>query len=134
MVQQFKETGHLVFKSTSALSRGILKQRKGRRTIHFNGVSVNTELLFQTVHSVNQLSAYRAVTSRCNLFGLKEEKGRVGILVDNKILTMVESEEVELLASPPTQAPGNRMQGSVLSFKALEKKIQLTQLCAKAFF
>ena len=51
MAQRFKETGHLVFKSTSALSRGILKQRKGRRTIHFNGDSMNTELLFQTINS-----------------------------------------------------------------------------------
>ena len=35
MVQQFKETGHLVFKSISALSRGILKQKKGKSTVHF---------------------------------------------------------------------------------------------------
>ena len=40
MVQQFRETGHPIFTSTSALSRGILKQRKGKSTIHFNGESV----------------------------------------------------------------------------------------------
>ena len=34
MVQQFKETGHPIFISTSALSRGILKQRRGKSTIH----------------------------------------------------------------------------------------------------
>ena len=66
----------------------------------------NTELLFQTVHSVNQLSVYGAVANWCYQFGLtEEEKGRVAILVDNKIWTMVEPEEVELLASPPTHAP-----------------------------
>ena len=54
--------------------------------------------------------------------------------VDDKILTLVEPEEVELLVSPPTQAPGNTMQGSALSFQTLEKKIQLVQLCEKAFF
>ena len=64
----------------------------------------------------------------------RRKKGRVGIPVDNKILTMLEREEVQLLVSPPTQAPGNRMQGSALNFKALEKKIQLTQLCEIAFF
>ena len=113
MVQQFKETGHLVFKSTSALSRRILKQKKGRRVIHFNGDSMNTELWFQTVHFVNQLNVYAAVANWCCQFGLtEEEKGRVGIPGDNKILTMVEREEV----SPPTQALGNRMQGIVLSF------------------
>ena len=61
MVQRFKETGHLVFKSISALSRGILKQKKGETSIHFKGDSMNTELLFQTIHSVNQLSVYGAV-------------------------------------------------------------------------
>ena len=30
-----------------------------------------------------------------------EEKERVAILVDNKILTVVEPEEVEMLVSPP---------------------------------
>ena len=71
---------------------------------------MNTELLFQTVHSINQLSVYGAVTNWCYQFGLKEEeKGRVGIPVDNKILTMVELEEVHLLVSLPTRAFGNRM-------------------------
>ena len=33
MVQRFKETGHLVFKSINALSRGILKQKKDKDTL-----------------------------------------------------------------------------------------------------
>ena len=63
MVQRFKETGHLVFKSISALSRGLLKQKKGESTKHINGDSMNTELLFQTIYSVYQLSIYGAVSS-----------------------------------------------------------------------
>ena len=52
----------------------------------------------QTVQSVNQLSVYGTVTNWCYQLGLtEEEKGRVGIPVDKKILTMVESEEVQLL-------------------------------------
>ena len=38
MIQRFKETGHPVFKSISALSRGILIQKKGENTIHFKGI------------------------------------------------------------------------------------------------
>ena len=64
----------------------------------------------------------------------EEEKGRVGTIVNNKTLTMVQPEEVELLVSPPTQAPGNRMQGSAVSFQTPEMKIQLAQLCEQAFF
>ena len=37
MVQRFKETSHRIFKSTSALSRGIWMQRRARCTIHTNG-------------------------------------------------------------------------------------------------
>ena len=91
--------------------------------------------MFQTVHSVNHLSIYGAVANWCYQFGLTEEKkGRVAILVDTKMLTMVEPEEVELLALPPTHAPGNRMQRSALNFQTLKKKVQLTQLCENTFF
>ena len=99
---------------------------------HFNG---DTELLFQTVRCVNQLSIYGAVANWCYQFSLtEEEKGRVAILVDKKKLIMVEPKEVELLESSPTQAPGNRVQGGTLIFQLLEKKVQFTQLCERAFF
>ena len=105
-----------------------MKQRRGKSCILFNGDFTNTELLFHTVRSVNQVSVYGAVANWCCQLGLtEEEKGRVAILLDNKNLTMMESEEVELLVSPPTQAPA-------LSFQILEKEVQLTQLCEKKFF
>ena len=47
---------HTEFKRTSAMSRGILKRKKGKETIYFNGDSTDTELVFQTIHCVNQLS------------------------------------------------------------------------------
>ena len=56
------------------------------------------------------------------------------MMVGSKILTMVEPEEAKLLVSPPTQAPGNKVQGGALSFQTPEKKMQLTQLCEEAFF
>ena len=83
---QFKESGHRIFMSTSALSRGILQQRRERSTVHFNGDTVNTELLFQTVHSVNQISVYAAVTNWCYQFGLtNEDKDQVATGVENGI-------------------------------------------------
>ena len=44
VVERFKETGHPVFKSSSALSRGILKRKNDRDTIQFNADASNTEL------------------------------------------------------------------------------------------
>ena len=74
MVQRFKETGHLVFVSISALSRGILKQEKGTTSIHFKGDSMNTEILFQTMHYVNQLSVEGAVANWCYQFGKRRDE------------------------------------------------------------
>ena len=68
MVEPFKDTGHPVFKSISALSRGILKKKNTRDTKHFNADASNTELLFRIFHSVNQLIIYGAVS------GLTEEE------------------------------------------------------------
>ena len=53
---------HPIFKGISALSRGILKIK------HFNVDSSNTELLFRTNHSANQLSINGAVSSLCEEF------------------------------------------------------------------
>ena len=98
VVQRFKETSHLVLKSTSALSRGIPKRNKGFETMHFNGDSANTELLFHTVH---QFSFYRAVVNWCEQFGLtEEEKGRDNLSVNKSILTSVPPQEVQLGFSP----------------------------------
>ena len=66
---------------------GVLKQKKGKTSIHFNGDSMNTELLFQT----------------------EDEKGRASTAADNKILTKLKQEEVQPLVCPPKRATGNRM-------------------------
>ena len=98
--------------------------------IHFNGDTVNTvntELLFQTVHSVSQISVFAAVTDWCYQFGLINEE-QVAIPVDTGISTMVEPNEVEMLVSPPNLALGNKMQGGA-SFRILGKRVQMTQFC-----
>ena len=56
MVERFPETGRPVFKSISALSRGLLKKKNNRDTRHFNADASNTELLFPPIHSAIQLS------------------------------------------------------------------------------
>ena len=99
MVQRFKETGHHIFRSTSALSRGILMRERGRSTIHFNGDTVNTEFLFQKVHSVNLISDYAAATDWCCQLGSTKEEEQVPTPVNNGIYTMVQPEEVATLVS-----------------------------------
>ena len=89
----------------------------------------------QLIHFVNQLSIYGAVANWCYQFGLtEEEKGRANFYVDNKMLTSLKTEEVQLSVSLPTMTLGNRMRENILSFEAVASKIQVTQLCEKAYF
>ena len=93
---------------------------------------MNTELLFQTIHSVNQLSVYAAVANWCHQFGLAEgEKGRASVAVDNKILTMGGTRRSDIIGISSDSGTWNRMQEGAMSFQTLERKIQLPQLCEK---
>ena len=58
----FAESRHPVFRSTSPLSRGVLKSKGGGKlSIHFCA----DETVFRTIISVKQLSIYGAVSELC---------------------------------------------------------------------
>ena len=61
-------------KSISALNRGILKRKNNRDTVHFTADALNTELLYRTIHSANQLSNYGAVACWCENSCLKPDE------------------------------------------------------------
>ena len=56
--KRIKGTGHPVLQNTSALSRGILKRKKGKEPTQMN-------ILFRSVNSVNQLVIYGVVANWC---------------------------------------------------------------------
>ena len=65
MMIKFSESGHPVFRSTSPLSRGVLKSKGGGKlSIHFCADEGTIET-FRTFISVNQLSIYGAVSNLC---------------------------------------------------------------------
>ena len=63
MIASFAQSGHPVFRGTSALSRGTLKRKPGRNTLHFTADSGNIDLIMRTTRSANQLSIYGGVLS-----------------------------------------------------------------------
>ena len=116
MVERFKDTGHPLFKSISALSRELLK-KKNRDTIHFNADASNTDLWFRIIHSANQLSIYGAVSNWCEQFGLTEEgKGQVNPLGKKESVTKGVLRSVKnLLVSSPRLASGSSLWENISS-------------------
>ena len=59
--------GHPIFRSTSPLSRGVLKSKGGGQlSIHFCADGETVETVFRTIISVNQLCIYGAVSDLCD--------------------------------------------------------------------
>ena len=66
MIIKFAESTHPVFRSTSPLSRGVLKSKGGGKlSIHYCADPGTIETVFLTIISVNQLSIYGAVAEMC---------------------------------------------------------------------
>ena len=66
MMLTFAESKHPVFRSTSPLSRGVLKSKGGGKlSIHYCDDPGTIETVFRTIISVNQLSIYGAVADMC---------------------------------------------------------------------
>ena len=120
-----------------ALSRGILRKKKNRDTIHFNADASNTELLFRLIHSVNQLSIYGAVSSWCEQVGLTEdEKGqeKQKESVTKGVLTSVKSQEVKLLVSSPRPVSGSSLRENIQDFESLSEISRPTRVCELTSF
>ena len=66
MMLTFGESGHPVFRATSPLSRGVLKNKGGGKlSIHYCADFETIETVFRTIIFVNQLSLYGAVAEMC---------------------------------------------------------------------
>ena len=67
MMIKFAESRHPVFRSTSPLSRGVLKSKGGAKlSIHFCADGDTVETVFRTIISVDQFSIYGAVPDLCD--------------------------------------------------------------------
>ena len=62
MLLNFGESGHPVFRGTSALERGFLRSKEGGKlSKNFCGGPLTVEVVFRSIISVNQLSIHGAV-------------------------------------------------------------------------
>ena len=66
MLLEFAESGCLIFRATTPLSRGNLKSKgHGKLSIHFAADQKTIETIFRIIVSANQLSLYGAVANMC---------------------------------------------------------------------
>ena len=102
MMLNFAESGHPIFRATSALQRGELRSKaKGKKSIHFNGSEETIELILRAI-SVNQLSTYGAVAELCK--ELSKDAEVAGKPAANEDLESMEIPTELPIADPHTNA------------------------------
>ena len=113
MMLNFAESGHLVFRATSALERGELRSKgKGKKSVHFNGSEETIELILRTVISVTQLSIYGAVADLCK--ELSKDSEVAGKPAANEDLESMEIPTESLIADAHTQLPEDQKLSKLL--------------------
>ena len=141
MLDIFKESGQPIFRGISALNRGVLKRKGGRCTGQLTAELTNTELLFRTIHSANQLSIHGAAW--CDDLA-RQDLGQTHMVMEksvsqaNKQLNRkLEPQEVNSLVQTPRRndgAAGNRLRDYIQQFEERTKEVKFTKACEFAGF
>ena len=133
----FAESGHPVFRASSALERGELKSKgKGVKTIHFNGSDETIELILRTIISINRLSVCGAVADLCKeLAGDSSGAGKPA--TNENLESMVIP--TEFPTADPISQTDAEVQRKLLreyeqKFEELPEQQKLTKLCSNAGF
>ena len=107
MMIKFRESGHLVFRATSSLSRGTLKIKGGGQlSIHFCADGDTIETVFRKIIAVIQLSIYGAVSDVCEEYSTCQTRTVRPVLAGQsdplfeagKLLIMTPRPSIEILA------------------------------------
>ena len=111
---KFSESGHPVFRSTSPLSRGVLKSTD-EGTI---------ETVFRTIISVNQLSIYGAVSDVCEEYSICQARTGRPVLAGQFHPLFEPARLLMTTLTPSTEVPAQKIIAKVptTSGKAISTK------------
>ena len=104
MLLEFAASGCPIFRATTPLSRGKLRNKgHGKLSIHFAADQETIEAIFRIIVSANQLSLYGAVAEMCEEYeSLHDRSGRPDTVMGQSIVLSEIKTEVSLDCDDPT--------------------------------
>ena len=137
MMLTFAESPHPIFRSTSPLSRGVLKSKGGRKlSIHFCADGETVETVFRTIISVIQLSIYGAVSDlcvECNTYHVRTGRPVVARQSNPLFVPNVMKTHIPLI-DDPAQPEEDLLQRYQEQIEKLSQQDRVIQFCTNAGF
>ena len=135
MLLQFAESGHPIFRTTTLLSRGILKSKgRGKLSIHFAADVDTIDAIYLIILSVNQLSVHGAVAAVCEEFESHQDRsGEPEILMGQSIVLGEVKAETPLLYENPMNDQIIRQQ-YIQQVDSLSPESKVSRFCMEAGF
>ena len=135
MMLNFAESGHPVFRGTSALDTGELKSKRGgKKSIHFKGSEEKVELILRTVTSVNQLSVCGAVADLCKELDPDSRNQIEGEICESLVIPTETSNADARSQCSTSLAQGDLLQEYERKFAELLDDQKLSKLCSDGGF
>ena len=135
MLIEFAESGCLIFRATTPLSRGRLKSKgRGKLSIHFAAFQETIETIFRMIVSANHLSLYKAVAEMCEEYeSLHDRSGRLDTVMGQSIVLSAIKTEVPLENGDPAYQ-NFLLQQSEERIEQLSQQDRLSKFCMDAGF
>ena len=98
MLLEVAESGHPIFRATTPLSRGNLKNKgHGKLSIHLTADHQTIETIFRIIVFANEFSLYGAVANTCEEFeAYQDRSGQLDVLMEQSIVLSEIKTEVPL--------------------------------------
>ena len=133
MLLKFAESGHLIFRATTPLSRGKLKSKGGKVSIHFSAEPDTIDTIYRIILSVNQLSIYGAVAAICDEYeGQPDNTGEPVVLEGQSIV--LREVKAEAPAREEPEDSNILLQKYFQQVKQLPPENRLGKFCKEAGF
>ena len=135
MLLLFAESGHLIFRSTTPLSRGKLKSKgKGKVSIHFTADQDTVDTIYRIILSVNQLSVYGLVAAICDEYENHQDRTGQPVILEGQSIDLG-----EIKAEVPVHDEDPRddqiiLQQYVQQVESLSPENKLSKFCKEARF
>ena len=133
MLLQFEESGHLIFRSTTPLSRGKLKSKgKGKVSIHFTADQDTIDTIYRIILSVNQLCVYGAVAAICDEYESHQDGTEQPVILVGQSIVLGEVKAEILVHDEDPRNDQIIWQQYIQQIESLSPENRLSKFCKEA--